>query len=140
MARIPKKSNKRKTNYIGEIMKLLDLKKGDIFKFGDKPWDFCHRLHSVRENPSGGYFIYFIGVNYQGDIENAKFNSFTSRDSNIDIFIPEYYLSEYTKTKGNPCIPHKDQRILMANNLNDINNSGVFCHGKDYHYDFFKIK
>lgn len=116
-------------------MKLTDLKKGDIFKFGDKHWDYEYRFHSLQENENGTYTIYLIYPNFSGDIKSAKWTSFTKRDSNVDVFLPVYYLSEQKRTKGIPCIPVSNKRHILPKNLNPINLSNTYCQHNNYWYE-----
>ena len=121
-------------------MKLSELKKGDIFKFGIDFWDEENRLHSVEKQSNGKYLIIFIGMDFQGNIETAFGNgSFTWRDKDVEVFIPVYYLSEHKKTKGLPCVPVGQQRHIMPKNLNEINKSNIYCNGNKYHYNRFAI-
>lgn len=121
-------------------MKLSHLKKGDIFKFGDKPWDLSHRFHSLKLYEDGRFLINFMGIGFNGNIETAFGNSsFTWIDSDVEVFIPVFYLSEHNKTKGMPCIPNKDQRLIYPSNLNKINLSDVYCSGKDYFHNYYSI-
>lgn len=119
-------------------MKLSELKKGDIFKFGDKFWDTEHRFHSILER-NGKPYIMLMSLNYSGDIEKSKWTSYTWRDKDEDVWIPKYFLSEYSKTYGMPCVPHSDQRIIYPSNLNQINLSDVYCSGREYHYNRHSI-
>ena len=120
--------------------KLSELKKGDIFKFGDKGWDFMHRFHSLTIYPDGRYFINLMGIGFQGDIEKAFGNgSFTWRDIDEIVWIPKFYLSEQRRTKGLPCIPFKDQRLICPSNLNECNLSNTFCEGKEYMNDYYSL-
>lgn len=120
--------------------KLSELKKGDIFKFGDKSWDFPRRFHSLKIYLDGRYFINFMGIGYQGDIDKAFGNgSFTWRDNDEIVWLPEFYLSEQRKTKGKPCLPFKDQRQIYPSNLNECNLSNVFCEGKEYMNDYYSL-
>ncbi len=121
------------------MIRLTDLKKGDIFKFGDKNWDEEHRFHSLSQRENGWYDIFFMGNSFEGNIEKAYFHSFTLRKENVQIFIPVYLLCEHRKTKGIPCIPQGSHRILLANNLNEINKSNVYCEGKDYWHNRYQI-
>lgn len=119
-------------------MVLTDLKKGDIFKFGDKGWDDLYRLHSV-ELIDNRYLISFIGVRYAGNIQTCNANSFTWRDTNIQVYIPKFYLSEQRRTKGIPCIPVSNMRHLFPDNLNPINKSDIYCSHDKYWYDYVSI-
>ena len=119
-------------------MKLSELKKGDIFKFGDKPWDFEHRFHSMYQE-NGQYQILLMGIYYLGDIEKAKANSHTNREKDEDVWVPKYFLSEHRKTYGLPCVPNKDQRMIYPSNLNPINLSNVYCSGNKYFHDRHSI-
>ena len=113
---------------------LLNLKKGDLFKFGKNSWDAVHRFHSL-EKKGKQYYIFFISLNYLGDIESAKWNSYTWRDSNVEIFIPKYLLSEQKRTNGKPCIPVSNRRIVFPYLLNEINLTEKYCKGNNYWYD-----
>ena len=68
------------------MAKLSDLSKGDIFLF-DAKFGELHRLHSISKRKNGSFNIYFICVNYAGDIGNAAAISFTWRDSDIQVCI-----------------------------------------------------
>lgn len=113
---------------------LTSLVKGDIFKFGDKPWDSLHRFHSLN-TIDNRYLIHFIGLSYSGDISKALANSFTWREEDIEVFIPKFYLCEFKKSKGKPCIPVSNHRIFLSDNLNPINLSNIFCSHNNYWYD-----
>ena len=84
--------------------------------------------------------VYFIGLNFAGDILSAHANSFTLRDSDIQVYIPKFYLCEFKKTKGRPCIPVSNCRHFLPNNLNKINLSDKYCSHNKYWYDFAEIQ
>ena len=120
-------------------MKLTDLKKGDIFQFGNKPWDAIHRLFCVIKSEDGRFLISFMRITFDGDIEKSKSNSFTWRDKDVQVFVPKFLLSEQRRTKGKPCVPVSNQRSIFPSNLNQINLSTVFCSHNKYWYDFESI-
>ena len=120
-------------------MKLTELTKGDIFKWGDFPGEALYRFHSI-DKINNRYLIHLLGVCYNGNIENCKPNSFTWRDEDLDVFIPLFYLCEFKKTKGIPCIPVSNHRIFLPNNLNEINKSNVYCSHNKYWYDYVNSK
>lgn len=97
-------------------MKISDLKKGDMFKFGKQSWDEAHRFHSI-EKKGKQYYIFFISLNYLGDVQVSKWNSYTWSDDDIEVFIPKYLLSEQRRTKGKPCIPVSNNRIVLGINI-----------------------
>lgn len=115
-------------------MKLTDLKKGDVFKFGPKDWDSEHRFHSLQIKEDGRYTIFLMGLMYNGIVEKANWNSFTWRDEDEEIFIPVYYLSEQRRTKGMPCVPVSNERHILPSNLNEINLSDIYCSHDKYWY------
>ncbi len=121
------------------MAKLTDLKKGDIFKFGDKPWDAEHRFHSLHKKEGERYNIWFMGISYAGDIEKARTTSFTWRDNDEEVWIPKYLLSEQRRTKGTPCLPVSNHRIFYPMNLNKINLSEVYCSHDKYWYQYESI-
>jgi hypothetical protein len=116
-------------------MLLSELKKGDIFKFGDKDWDAKHKLHSLVIKPNGKIVIFFFSINFQGTNEEAKSDSFTWRDTDVEVFIPKFYLSEQRRTKGLPCIPVSNMRHIIGGEVNPINMSDVYCCHDKYWYD-----
>lgn len=120
------------------MAKLSELSKGDIFLF-DPKFGELHRLHSISKRKNGSIDIYFIGVSYAGDITTANANSFTLRDSDIQVYIPKFYLCEFKKSKGLPCIPVSNCRHFLPNNINAINMSNQYCNRNDYWYDYAEI-
>lgn len=120
-------------------MKISELKVGYIFKFGNKPWDEEHRFHSYSKEEDGRYIIFMIGLNYLGNVDTVKWTSFTWRDSDVEVFIPKYYLSEQKKTKGLPCKPVSNARHIYPKNLSSINLSDVYCNHNKYWYDYAEI-
>ena len=121
------------------MAKLSELSKGDIFLF-DPRFGELHRLHSISKHKNGSFDIYFIGFNYAGDVSTAKANSFTLRDCDIQVYIPKFYLCEFKKTKGRPCIPVSNCRHFLPNNLNKINLSDKYCLHNKYWYDYAEIQ
>lgn len=121
-------------------MILTKLTKGDIFKFGSECWDSLHRFHSLTRYKDGRYCINLMGVSYRGDVKKAFSNCFTWRDTDIEVFIPMFYLCEFKKTKGIPCIPVSNHRIFLPENLNQLNLSDKYCNHNKYWYDFVQVK
>ena len=117
-------------------MTITELKKGDIFKWGNKSWDEEHRFHSIEQYPDGRYCIMLMGVRFAGNVEKAGWHAFTWRDTDVDIFIPIYYLCEFKKSRGIPCVPVNNHRQFLPTNLNAINMSDVYCNRNDYWYDY----
>lgn len=115
-------------------MKLTEMPKGTIFKWENKSGEALERIHSV-EKVGKRYLINFIGLNYEGNSDNANANSFTWRDEDLEVFVPKFYLCEFKKTKGIPCIPVSNLRHFLPNNLNELNMSDVYCSGNDYWYN-----
>lgn len=117
------------------MAKITTLSKGDLFKF-DFPFGRLHRFHSLSIESDGRLLIYLMGVNFEGNINNAHSNSFTWRDCDVDVFVPRFYLCESKKTRGVPCLPVGVERLLLPNNLNEVNLSDKYCNGKEYWYDY----
>lgn len=120
-------------------MKITQLQKGDVFQWGEQPWDGRARFHSVMET-DGRLLIMLMGMHYQGDVSNAKHTCFTWRDTDVEVFIPEFYRSEQRRTKGTPCVPVSNHRHLLPGNLNPINISDRYCEHDKYWYDLAALK
>ena len=116
---------------------LSQLSKGDIFKFGNKPWDALHRFHSLYLPDNGLWYINMMSPYYNGSMETCYPICFTHRDEDIEVYIPKFYLSEQKRTRGLPCIPHNNARDIIATNLNSINLSDKYCSHDKYWYDIF---
>lgn len=121
------------------MAKLSELSKGDVFLF-DQKFGEMHRLHSISPQKNGRYLIHLIGLSYAGDISNAAANSFTWRDSDIQVYIPKFYLCEFKKSKWQPCIPVSNCRHLLPNNLNQINMSDKYCSHNKCWYDYAEVQ
>lgn len=116
-------------------MKLSELPKGTIFQWRNFPGEGLNRIHSVSKE-GNKYLILLMGVHYAGDVNSCKANSFTWREEDIEVFVPKFYLCEFQKTKGIPCIPVSNHRIFYPNNLNTLNMSDVYCSHNKYWYNF----
>lgn len=121
-------------------MILTKLTKGDIFKFDNQSWDSLYRFYSLIKHKDGRFLINLMGILYKGEIKKAFANSFTWRDIDVEVFIPTFYLCEFKKTKGIPCIPVSNHRIFFPTNLNQLNLSDKYCNHNKYWYDFVQIK
>jgi len=121
-------------------MKIVDLKKGDIYQDGPNTWDGLFRFHNYYQLPNGQLRILLMGLNFQGKVENALANSFTNRPANHEVYIPVFYKCEFKKTKGIPCIPVNNHRNFFPQNLNQINISNKFCDRNDYWYEYAELK
>ncbi len=116
-----------------EEYKLTDLKMGDIFLF-DKRFGTHERFHSL-EITNGRYLVHIISMHYLGDVKDGFPVCFTWRDSDCEVFIPKFYLSEHKKTKGLPCIPVSNERRIFDIKLNAINLSNIYCSHSKYWYN-----
>jgi len=116
-------------------MKLTELPKGTIFKWANKSWEALERIHSVTKE-GNRYLIILMGIGFAGNVDKAFGNSFTWRDEDVEVFVPKFYLCEFKKTRGIPCIPVNNHRQFLPNNLNELNMSDVYCSRNDYWYEY----
>jgi hypothetical protein len=122
--------------YNQETILLSDLPKGTIFCWRNFVGEGMCRLHSIKKISKKHWMIFMFGINYQGDIEKVKWTSFTSRDTIPKVFVPKFYLCEFKKSYGIPCIPVSNHRIFLPNNLNELNMSDKYCSHNNYWYKY----
>lgn len=109
---------------------LKDLKEGDIFKLGKQSWNSFRRFIKVSyfddkeniwiEKPNENTrSCVFLSDPFYGNNEGG----FTWWDAEQIVYIPEFPVSRFKKSKGKPCVLHSNGELwhVFPYELNKIN-------------------
>lgn len=103
-----------------EKIKLTELQKGDIFQW-QSGLSEMKRFHSIHIRDEG-FDVLLARWGYAGPIEKLLAHGSTLRNTDVDVYLIKFPISDYKKSFGKPYYPGcGNQRVFFAFELNERN-------------------